>query len=302
MITGNDLRAGMRVLDSDGDFIGTITGISANDVRVRRDGVVDGEHDVPLTRFSRTDGESVFLDGPWATILTTLGGIAAGVGATTARAADNVGDRVRDAVTPDHTVRTTSYDRDAYVEPERKTNIWPWLLLGAAAIAAFLAMRSCNTAEVPAPVDPVVETSMPATPAGSTDGTVDWAVAPKEGTITIPAGAGVTSELRDTKPVVKVYFDTAKTDVAPAFAGAATGLKTYLDANSASTLAVSGFNDPRGNAAANAELSKNRAEAVKVALEKAGVPAAKIELVKPEASTDTKVDEAGARRVEVVVR
>lgn len=40
----------------------------------------------------------------------------------------------------------------------------------------------------------------------------------------IPAGAGVTSELRDGKPVVKVYFASGTTDVVPDFAGSAEGL------------------------------------------------------------------------------
>lgn len=159
----------------------------------------------------------------------------------------------------------------------------------------------------PKPVEtataPTTEVAAPATPADGTAAPVaDISMAPAEGTVEIPTGAGVTSEIRDGKPVVKVYFDTAKTDVAPAFAGAAAGLKAYLESHAGSTLAVSGYNDPRGNAAANAELSKNRAQAVKADLVKAGIADASVELVKPEASTDTTVDNAAARRVEVVVR
>ncbi len=77
----------------------------------------------------------------------------------------------------------------------------------------------------------------------------DLAAAPAEGSVAIPAGAGVTSELRDGKPVVKVYFDTGKTNVAPAFTPAAGGLKAYLEGHAGSKLTVSGFADPTGNAA-----------------------------------------------------
>ena len=101
---------------------------------------------------------------------------------------------------------------------------------------------------------------------------------------------------------MKVYFDTAKTDVAPAFGAAAAGLKSWLDAHAGSKLAVSGFNDPTGNAAANAELSKNRAQAVGAALASAGIAQSAIELVKPKQTTDAATDKAGARRVEVVVQ
>ena len=125
---------------------------------------------------------------------------------------------------------------------------------------------------------------------------------PAEGTVAIPTGAGVTTETRDGKPVVKVYFDTGKTDILPAFGAAAGGLKAYLDGHSGSTLAVSGYNDKTGNAAANAALSKKRAQAVKAALVTSGIADASVALVKPAETTDTKVDDAAARRVEVVVQ
>ena len=133
-------------------------------------------------------------------------------------------------------------------------------------------------------------------------GPTDLAAAPAEGTVQIPTGAGVTAETRDGKPVVKVYFDTGKTDVVPAFTTAAGGLKAWLDSHSGSSLAISGYNDKTGNAAINAELSKNRAQAVQKALVAADIPETLTELVKPAETTDTSTDNAAARRVEVVVR
>lgn len=169
----------------------------------------------------------------------------------------------------------------------------PWLLLAAAALAVLLYLGLRNKPEVTAPVTSPVADAPAAALAPA-----PVAAAP----VTIPTGAGVTTEVRDGKPVVNVYFDTGKADVVPAFGAAAQSLKTYLDQNAGSKLAVSGFNDKTGNAAANALLSKNRAEAVQAALVAAAIPAGSIELVKPSDTTDTATTNAGARRVEVVVK
>jgi outer membrane protein OmpA-like peptidoglycan-associated protein/predicted flap endonuclease-1-like 5' DNA nuclease len=96
----------------------------------------------------------------------------------------------------------------------------------------------------------------------------------------IPTGAGVLAETIDGKPALNVYFDLDKRDVAELAAEAAP-LKAYLDANPASRLSVSGYVDPRGGAAYNAELARNRAENVKAALEAAGLPGDRIDLDKP---------------------
>lgn len=61
---------------------------------------------------------------------------------------------------------------------------------------------------------------------------------------------------------------------------------------------VSGFHDATGDAAANAELAKQRAFKVADALKSIGVPDDKIEMKKPEQLTGTGPN-AEARRVEV---
>jgi len=175
--------------------------------------------------------------------------------------------------------------------------LW-WLLLGLLALFLIWWLFLRGPADTNAAVAPAATEAA----AGASVAADDLSVAPAEGTVTIPTGAGVTSELRDGKPVVKVYFDTAKTDVATAFTGAAGGLKAWLDGHPGTSLAVSGFADPTGNAAANAELSKQRAQAVQAALVAAGIPEASAALVKPDDSTDATVDKAAARRVEVTVR
>ena len=184
---------------------------------------------------------------------------------------------------------------------------WPWLLLALLVLALlwwlFLRQPSGPDAgPVAAPVNDTAVFDNGTGNAGATGDAVDLATAPAEGTVAIPTGAGVTVETRDGKPVAKVYFDTGAAQVVPAFAATASGLKAWLDGHEGATLAVSGFNDPTGNAAANAELSKNRAQAVKAALVAAGIADGAVELVKPEATTDTTTSDANARRVEVVVR
>lgn len=118
----------------------------------------------------------------------------------------------------------------------------------------------------------------------------------------VPQGSGVIAGEVNGRPKLTVYFDTGKSAVTNDLATAATALKDYMSKNPAAKIAVSGYNDPTGNAARNAELSKNRAQAVAKALEGAGIAAAAINLEKPAAATDTGASAAEARRVEVVVK
>jgi outer membrane protein OmpA-like peptidoglycan-associated protein len=128
------------------------------------------------------------------------------------------------------------------------------------------------------------------------------AAAPAPAAPAVPEGMGVLAEEVDGRPKVSVYFDTAKADVAPDFASVAAPIKAYLDANPGARLAVSGYNDPRGDPAFNAELSKNRAQNVKAALMALGVPEAAIDLEKPADTTDTSTSFEQARRVDIMVR
>ena len=159
------------------------------------------------------------------------------------------------------------------------------LVLGAIILAALLAWYADRPAVTPAAAPaPVVAAPAPV-------------VAEP-----IPVGAGVTTGERNGSPMLTVYFDTGKSAVTNDLAAAAAAVKDFVAKNDGTKLAVSGFNDPTGNAAANAELSKNRAQAVGKALEAAGIPAAAIELVKPDETTDISGDNTAARRVEVTVQ
>lgn len=149
---------------------------------------------------------------------------------------------------------------------------------------AALAAVSAATPVVPTvvAVTPVIPTAVAAAPV-------------------IPTGAGVVSQAMAGKPMVSVYFATARSDISPDFAAAVTPLKAWIDGHVGARLAVSGYNDPRGNPAFNAELSKNRAKAVAAALVTRGVPATGIDLVKPTDTTETDTSLAQARRVDIVV-
>lgn len=117
----------------------------------------------------------------------------------------------------------------------------------------------------------------------------------------IPKGAGIVSEVVEGRPKVAVFFDVGKNDIAPEFDAAVAPVKAWLDANPDDRVQLSGFTDPTGNAAANAELAKQRAQAVAAALSAQGIAAERMDLVKPEDSSDDATDLAGARRVEITV-
>ena len=152
----------------------------------------------------------------------------------------------------------------------------PWLLLGLVLAALlFFGLRYCSKQDAAvAPAADQAAISETATPAADT-------TAPPAAAAAIPEGAGVVAADRAGKPMLTVYFDTGKSEVSNDLSTAASAVKAYLDSNSAATLAVSGYNDPTGNAAANAELSKKRAQSVKAALEKLGIAADKVVLEKP---------------------
>lgn len=160
------------------------------------------------------------------------------------------------------------------------------VLIGAIIVAALLAWAADRPAAEA--VAPPAAVAVPVAPAPA---------APQA----VPDGAGVIAGERDAKPMLTVYFDTGKADVIADFAAAAAPVLAYLEANPGATLAISGYNDPTGNAAANAELSKNRAQNVQAAIVALGVAEARARLEKPAETTSTGMSDSEARRVEVVV-
>ena len=118
----------------------------------------------------------------------------------------------------------------------------------------------------------------------------------------VPAGAGVTASTVAGLPQLDVYFDTGKAAVSTDFGQRNAALVAALKAAPTAKAVVSGYNDPTGNAAANAALAKHRAQAVAAALKDAGVAEDRIVLEKPAETTQGTGSDAAARRVEVNVR
>lgn len=99
--------------------------------------------------------------------------------------------------------------------------------------------------------------------------------------------------------VVKFYFATGKADMA---AGSNEALADVVRGVTQGKRAqISGFHDATGDAATNAELSKQRALAVQNTLLSLGVKPEAIELRKPEQTQASGGSNAEARRVEVVL-
>lgn len=98
----------------------------------------------------------------------------------------------------------------------------------------------------------------------------------------------------------RVYFDTGSAALDEDSRATVAKAARTLAAGLAARVALSGYVDASGSAAANAELAKQRAQAVRDALLAAGVPADAVELRKPQQITaGGGADEA--RRVEILL-
>lgn len=180
----------------------------------------------------------------------------------------------------------------------------PWII---AALVVIFGISYCaknkqgEVVSTPAP-EAVPAPAAPAAPVAPEPTAAPAAIAPATDSFMAPEGAGVLDGLQSDVPLLRVFFDTGKTDVAPEFADKAKALVAYLQANSDAKAVISGFNDPTGDPAKNAALSKQRAESVQAALQAAGVPADRTVLEKPADSTDTGATNAASRRVDVMLR
>ncbi len=98
---------------------------------------------------------------------------------------------------------------------------------------------------------------------------------------------------------VSIYFDVNKFVPPADTATKLDGLINYGRANSNSKIAITGYTDKTGDPAKNAELSKQRAMAVKNQLISAGMPEDRIMMQKPQQTTGDQTDNKEARRVDV---
>ena len=119
--------------------------------------------------------------------------------------------------------------------------------------------------------------------------------APAEMLVVIEDSASV----RVDNGMVTFYFASGKAELSP---GANEALTEVVEGVAQGKKAiVSGFHDATGSAEVNAELSKQRAFAVRDALVALGVSESSIELKKPEQMQVSAGSDAEARRVEVVL-
>ena len=174
----------------------------------------------------------------------------------------------------------------------------PWL---AAGIAALFVLSYCNKGgDIAKQNSDNAKANATANAAKAAAATADAAKATAEA---IPTGAGLVNYMANGMPALKVYFDTGKTEVATDFSEKSKDIMAYLKDNTGAKAIVSGYNDPTGNAAANAELSKNRAKGVAAALKTAGIAEDRVLLEKPASTTaGAALSNQEARRVEVTIR
>jgi len=102
--------------------------------------------------------------------------------------------------------------------------------------------------------------------------------------------------------IVKLYFDSGKSDLPADAAGKIDALAAKAKANAAAKIAISGYHDATGNLEQNQELAKQRATKVRDALKAAGIADDRLELKKPEQTQGGSVDSAEGRRVEVTLK
>lgn len=217
------------------------------------------------------------------------------------------------------TVAAAAATATAAVPPATPDGSWmKWLWLALAALAAVLLLKFCNAPNSAQP--PAAPASAAKAESAASGAAAGVAPAPAPAPSAAASAASAASSVADIAAsaasvaaapqsvdtgsvkyadgVLSVYFATGKTEVDKAAADAVSADIVRLG-KEGRKLVVSGFNDPRGNAARNAELSKNRAKAVKEYLTAQGVPESGIELRKP-AETDGKSGNlAEDRRVDV---
>ena len=97
----------------------------------------------------------------------------------------------------------------------------------------------------------------------------------------------------------QVFFDTGKSSLDAQASATLKSAIDYLKSHADTKVALSGFVDSTGNADANAELAKTRAQAVRDALQAGGVSADRIELQKPQVVTAGQGSDREARRVDI---
>ncbi|MBS0319839.1 MAG: DUF937 domain-containing protein [Proteobacteria bacterium] len=152
---------------------------------------------------------------------------------------------------------------------------WPWLVV--AIIVLYVLSRCMNAQKAPEP-----------------------APAPSPVAAPVPAAAPAPAATAPAVPTAlpaKIYFASGATTLSPDSQATVDAVAALVKADGGK-VDITGYADATGDAAANAEIAKNRARAVRDALVAAGVAEANLNLAPPASFTGTGGD-AEARRVEV---
>jgi outer membrane protein OmpA-like peptidoglycan-associated protein len=185
--------------------------------------------------------------------------------------------------------------RPTYVEEKKAFPVWGWLLPLLAIVAAFLLWRSCS-AQRPR----MASITLPC-------GTV---LSVQEGTFNYNLAnfmlKGSDSELPKTFVFDHLNFDSATTRLTPESNATVTDLIAIMKCYPTMQAELDGHTDNTGDAAANKQLSVERANAVRDMLTQGGIDPSHITTEgfgadKPIASNDTEEGKAKNRRTEMVV-
>lgn len=251
MPSTQNIRNGMQVLGSDGGVIGTVDGIEAARIKLQRDGS-GSHHFIPNDYVDRVD-EHVHLN-------------------VTAAVA-------RERWTSDNTARSAAAPAAAH-HTDAKRNWLPLVLGGLVALALLiLLLRSCDDDREDGATAIFDEGTAPA----AENVNVNVSGGSAAGTMAYSAGAlGQYFSGRD--PVGRVYaleqvnFATGSAALDAAAQAQIADVAAALKGRQTARVSIRGFTDPAGDAAANQQLSQQRAQAVRDALVQAGAGAAQVEI------------------------
>ncbi|NDV12821.1 OmpA family protein [Crenobacter caeni] len=176
------------------------------------------------------------------------------------------------------------------------SRLLPWLALAAIAVIALLQLKSCDkdgasTSEMQMPA---------ATPAPEQPAPLP-ASAPAASVTAAPTDASAPAAAREAPAPVSLYYDRSVTRVPDDAPRLLAPIVAFLKAHPDARVEIRGYHDRDGAQALNTALAAGRAEAARVYLEKAGVPAAQIEEVTPASTLGDDADNRRARRADLTI-
>lgn len=278
-MTRDDITHGMQVLGSDGALIGTVDGIESDSIKLQRSGSADGNHHfVALDQVERVD-QHVHLN---------VTGTAARAGWVPAAGAAAAGAATGGA----------AHHPDAHRDDDRKGMGWlPWVIGGLILLGLILALRGCgDDDEARATLDQSAATTAGTTTAGAGPIDEDGAILTRD----VEAYLAGNEATPRTFGFNNVFFDTGSAAIRPEDQRELASFAAVLARQPTMKAEIVGLADAQGNAAANAQLAADRANAVMAALVENGVPAAAL-TARSAGEGNTAGADQGSRRVDLTI-